>query len=220
MDERSATPAPASHGDSADDPISVDLQQDCIRVARALVAQQGVEHLSVREVARELGVQPQAVAREYPTRDHLLVEVIRAHLRDFAEDLEAEPRVADPWMDFAEMGRRYMTFAMQRPQDYRLMFVTPWPAVAQERGLAQDGLRAFEVLRQALLRAHGSRSLAPGQENMDALFIWSCVHGLSMLSQSGVMPHLPVQPQDHARMVLHVLQRIGAAMLAPLGAAG
>ena len=53
------------------------LKEACLRAAREAIAEQGVEQLSLREVARRLGVSHQAPYRHFPSRDHLLAEVMR-----------------------------------------------------------------------------------------------------------------------------------------------
>ena len=67
----------------------MNLRDACVEAAREVIAQEGIEHLSLRDVARRLGVSHQAPYRHFPTREHLLAEVMRRCYAQFAEHLNA-----------------------------------------------------------------------------------------------------------------------------------
>jgi AcrR family transcriptional regulator len=68
--------------DAAHAPIA--LRDACIVAAREAIAEHGIEQLSLRDVARRLGVSHQAPYKHYPSRDHLLAEVMRRCFEGFA----------------------------------------------------------------------------------------------------------------------------------------
>ncbi|MFX4450801.1 TetR/AcrR family transcriptional regulator, partial [Acinetobacter baumannii] len=52
--------------------------------------------LSLRDVARRLGVSHQAPYKHFPSRDHILAEVVGRAYASFAAHLEKRPRSDDP----------------------------------------------------------------------------------------------------------------------------
>jgi len=50
----------------------LDLKEACVRAAREVIAERGIEALSMRDVARKLGISHQAPYRHFEGRDHLL----------------------------------------------------------------------------------------------------------------------------------------------------
>jgi hypothetical protein len=82
---------------------ALELRDACIVAAQEVIAERGVENLSLREVARKLGVSHQAPYKHYPSRDHLLAEVMRRCFQRFAAHLDARPasttrpRTWSPW---------------------------------------------------------------------------------------------------------------------------
>ncbi len=193
----------------------VELKEACVRAAHAFIAEHGIEQLSLREVARRLGVSHQAPYKHYPSRDHLLVEVIRRCFRRFAEHLDAREPTDDARQDLRALGLRYMDFAATHPLEYRLMFATPWPDPAEALGLAVDARHALDVLRAVLRRLHGDGRGARDRVDLDAMFIWSLMHGLASIGQAQVMPHLGLSPAARAQSVSHVLAMIGRALDGP-----
>lgn len=194
------------------DPEPLPLKEACLRAAREAIAEQGVEQLSLREVARRLGVSHQAPYRHYPSRDHLLVEVIRRCFSDFAAYLDDRSSHADPRRDLGALGARYLEYAASHPVEYRLMFGTPWPAMGEELGLAADAAHAFDVLRRVLRRIHGEQAAARRHVDLDAMFIWANMHGMATITQSNVMSHLALAPKVEAGATNHMFQMIAAAM--------
>jgi hypothetical protein len=88
------------------------------------------------------------------------------------------------------MGEAYMAYAARMPLEYRLMFGTPWPEPAAHPELVKHAVHAFDVLRQNLLKLHGKKKGAKKQAELEAMFIWSALHGLATIEHSNVMQHL------------------------------
>lgn len=204
----------AEKAEKAIDDEPLPLKEACLRAAHEFIAEHGVEALSLREVARRLGVSHQAPYRHYPSREHLLVEVMRRCFRDFADFLDERGEHADPHADLCALGERYLEFAAKHPVEYRLMFSTPWPALGEELGLAADAGHAFDVLRRALGRIHGTQASMRQRVDLDAMFIWANVHGMATITQSNVMAHLRLAPKVEAGATAHLFEMIGAAMAA------
>ena len=55
---------------------SGDLREACVKEALAIIAEGGIDSLSLRDVARRLGVSHQAPYKHFPSRDHILAEVV------------------------------------------------------------------------------------------------------------------------------------------------
>ena len=167
----------------------LELKEACVQVAREVIAEQGVEGLSMRDVARRLDISHQAPYRHFPSRDHLLAEIMRRCFEDFANFLDVKAKVHSNDA-LRGMGEAYMTYAAQKPLEYRLMFGTPWPEPAAHPELVKHAVHAFDVLRQSLLKKNGLQKNAKKKAELQAMFIWSVLHGLATIEQSNVMQHL------------------------------
>lgn len=167
----------------------LELKEACIQAAREVIAERGVEGLSMRDVARRLDISHQAPYRHFPSRDHLLAEIMRRCFEDFANflDQSAKGKADD---ELRGMGEAYMAYAARMPLEYRLMFGTPWPEPAAHPELVKHAVHAFDVLRQNLLMKHGKKKGAKKQAELEAMFIWSALHGLATIEHSNVMQHL------------------------------
>jgi AcrR family transcriptional regulator len=184
------------------------LKSACLRAVRETIAERGLEQLSLREVARRLGVSHQAPYRHFPSRDHLLAEVILECFQDFARFLDDRQKQEGPEQDLNCLGTRYLQFALERPLEYRLMFNTPWPEPAEEVGLVGDALHAFNILRDDLRGIHGRDAEAQRQVDQDAMLIWSAMHGLSSILQSSAMAHLDLAEGVREQVPAYIMERV------------
>lgn len=190
------------------------LREDCVAEALSIIAHDGVDKLSLREVARRLGVSHQAPYKHYPSRDHLLAEVVKRAYEQFAEYLEKRVNVTDARTHLRTMGKAYIRYAFANPLEYRLMFNTALPDPKQHPDMIKSAHRAFDMLREALKRRSANSADARDRQartiDHEALFIWSTLHGLVSIMRSDLAAGLKIGAGDSA--ATEILDRIGRVM--------
>lgn len=158
------------------------LRTALVEVGLRLLAERDVEGLSLREMAREVGVSATSVYRHFPDKTALMAALAREGLNRLATAQHAAAGGKEGSMAyFAATGRAYVRFALANPALFRLIFTSS--ATLQETGEA-------EALR--LLRANAAATLPgdadPDRIEADALRAWALVHGLAMLMLDGQLP--------------------------------
>ena len=99
----------------------------------ALEGSEGVD-VSLRELARTVGVSPAAVYRHFPNKDALLAELANEGLRILGTTQRAAYDAAGGGPSgFAETGRAYVRFALAHPALFRLIFAHGEPGRWKER---------------------------------------------------------------------------------------
>lgn len=191
------------------------LKETLIDEAFAVIEEKGVEGLSLREVARRLGVSHQAPYKHFPSRDHILAAVVARCFAEFAAHLEARPARSDPFEDLGEMGLAYLEYARLNPLKYRLMFNSPLPEGAEHKEMLDQAQHGFALLRDRLrtmtLRDPGGAISEP--EKHDALFILSTLHGFASLMQSDVLDTIGLDPDERKVALDRMMRRLGLALV-------
>ena len=161
-----------------------DTRSELLRVALEIIEAEGLESLSIRQVAKRLGISHQAPYKHFEDRNHLIAEVVGGCFEEFGAWLRAAGAAeSDPSLALRAMGQAYLGYAMTHPGKYRIMFSNPLPPSLRHRSMVGRASTAYDALRSALLDLYRQqRRAAPDVEaEADALQIWIVMHGLATL---------------------------------------
>lgn len=107
------------------------LEHEIVRVGRLQLAEVGAAALSLRAVARELGMVSSAVYRYVANRDDLLTLLIVAAYDDLGDTVDAAlddlPVEAPPRSRFTTLCHAVRAWAIDHPHDYALIYGSPVP---------------------------------------------------------------------------------------------
>jgi AcrR family transcriptional regulator len=164
------------------------VRENLVRAAEDLLQQEGLSALSLRRVAREVGVAPSAVYNHFENREALLASVAANGYREITNlELTAYSSGDEP----AEVVRRlvldYLQFAARNPELYRLMFSADMVAYRSNPELDEAGDSSFG-LSVNWWYGDGTydRSKFATQYPL-ALSIWAFLHGICTLIIDGLV---------------------------------
>lgn len=201
------------------------LQEAIKDTAWKQIAESGAASLSLRAIARELGITAPAIYNYYPSRDDLVTALIVDAFHSLAEAQEAslaglaQNRRA---VRLSALGLAYREWAVTYPQRYHLIFGTPIPNyTAPEEVTLPAAAKALVPLIQSIqdlasageLRTERLAEMSPKLKSMLrawsefaggfghdvlylALVIWSRVHGLVMLEITHQIPSFFDNPEE------------------------
>jgi AcrR family transcriptional regulator len=136
--------------------------------ARRQLGEVGAPALSLRAVARDLGMVSSAIYRYFPSRDDLLSALIvdaYDSLGDAAERAEAKARKAgaDPGTRWLATCRAVRTWALANQHEFALIFGSPVPGYRAPQDTVQPAARIPLLLTNALTDAFGEGLLRPAR---------------------------------------------------------
>lgn len=129
---------------------------DIKRIARRQLAEGGAGALSLREIAKEMGLVSSAVYRYVPSRDALLTALIAeaydrlGELAESADAALARDDLAGRWRALAGSLRDW---AVAQPTDYTLVFGPPVPGYEAPPETYAPAQRWFEIMIDILRRS-------------------------------------------------------------------
>lgn len=178
------------------------LRQALLAAARGLLEEKGPHGLALREIARRVGVSAPSAYHHFPSLDAIAVALAQIGLNELHQAMLAAPTNERGMLRLA--GRAYIDFARKNPQLYRLIFGERFTG-SSEQGAQLAALRA--ATHDFLIERLGRR-LPPEQTAVAAVYLWSLIHGLTMLVLDS---HLSADP-DFDALVDKVLSLAGTGI--------
>jgi len=154
------------------------LKQDLLDRALALLEEQGPESLSLRALARELGVSNNAPYRHFKSKGALLEAMATEGFLRLAQACHTE---GQDWRQrLQDSGLGYIAFASDQPALFRLMFSQRTEGGFQSEAYQQAAAAAMNELKTIISLRN------EGDPKSQLLTAWGLVHGLSHLVIDGL----------------------------------
>jgi len=196
------------------------LSEDIVDGALALIEREGcAEAVTLRAVAREVGIAAPSIYPHFPDRDAILLAVVLRIFDELSEAIQRATGAAGP----APAGRltagcaAYVAYGLDHPARYGVLFAGKHPSAEgycepvqlgpDGRPVLEWGAESFALLVQAIedcVRAGASASTDPVA---DATAVWVAMHGMVTLRTA--LPGFPWPgPDDFIRHVVLSLARV------------
>lgn len=171
-----------------------DLRRALVTAATELAATGGAENVTLREVARRVGVSASAAYRHFPNREGLLAQVASEAREALARRMIAAAEAADAHMEgvegskgapvdrFRATGRAYIEFALDEPGLFEVAFRACPPNL-----YVPDDPSPYAVLSEKLDALSDAGLLAVAREGAEVA-AWVAVHGAAVLLGDGMLP--------------------------------
>ena len=186
------------------------LRRALIDAAVSAIAKHGVDALNLRQLAARAGVTPGAPYHHFTDREELLAAIAEEGFGRLGAELIAGRDAAgdEASARLEALGRAYINFAISCPGYFRVMF----HGDGKSSGPSAPGLRAFHLLRDAVLACQEAGTAPAGDPSALVLTAWSAVHGFATLWVDGALPFEGMRPEQMAPELGRLLARMLAAL--------
>src|SRR6476620_6445495 len=149
--------------------VRAEVTAEITDAARRQLAEVGAAALSLRAVAREVGMVSSAVYRYFPSRDDLLTRLIIDGYDDLGAAAEAaDVPAASPAERWSVVCRAVRGWALTHPHEYALLYGSPVPGSRAPADTVPAASRVGVVLGRILGEAAHSGLLPDGSGERDA----------------------------------------------------
>jgi AcrR family transcriptional regulator len=174
LTERAVEPSrnvqPPSAPRTARERARAEITAEILGAARSYLATDGAPALSLRAIARDLGMASSALYRYFGSRDELLTRLIV----DAYDSLGAAAEASEAAVDrddlpgrFAATCRAVRTWALANPNEYALIYGSPVPGYVAPADTVGPATRVSVLLLQILIDAAG-QGRVPGEKSHEA----------------------------------------------------
>lgn len=149
-----------------------------LEAARDLLAAGGLDAVSMRAVAAQVGLSATAIYHWFDGKEDLVDRVVQhgfrrseAYMWKAIEDLPVGSldRVA-------ALGEAYIRFALENREYFKIIFAIQTPTPRHIDDVPGQG--GYRVLRQCVIEAMEAGNIRREEPDLVVLYLWSVVHGL------------------------------------------
>lgn len=183
------------------------LRGQLLDAAEALLVEKGsIAGVSLRQVARTVGVSATSVYLHFSDKDELLLAVCQRRFGEFVQLLR-ETRAAHegPVAQLTACGTAYVHFGLDHPEQYKVLFGSLPAEFALERLPPEElvGLQALQEIAEIVAAGVAAGDFRPVEPFDTAVTLWALVHGLV-----GVISHGHDKPIDVGGLIEGSLQLV------------
>jgi len=172
-----------------------DLRESLLSAAGRIIRETGIEGLSLRKLAEQVGVSRTAPYHHFKDKNALLCAIaeggflqIQNHIATLLADTLHTGTIANKTQAYRGYIRGYIDFAAENPEVYDLMFGrTIWKHAQVTEELRKTAYETFQHDLQIVKALQEDRILPPKEDSLRfAQVVWGTLHGIARLVIDGV----------------------------------
>jgi AcrR family transcriptional regulator len=187
-----------------------DLEAAILAAARDVLAQRGLDGLSMRAVAERVGVSATALYHYFENKDALVERVVQSGFLRFGEYLQeaAERHPHGSLERVRALGEAYVHFALENQAYFRVLFSLR-PGHPQKIGDLPDG-GGYGLLRAAVVDSMAAGTMRRTDPDLVVMYLWSMTHGLVTIAMACRIEECPeLGPGITGRQPLDLFKAFG-----------
>src|SRR3954447_23972770 len=171
-----------------------DLRRALLEGAERALDDGGARALSLRAVAREIGVSHAAPSRHFADKQELLDALALEGFRRLGDDMDAALARAPATFEarFGAVAHAYVSFATEHAALLELMYDSKHRAGGAGDALRAAADHAFAAPLGLVCDAQAAGDIVAGDPDGVATVAWATLHGLAAMHNSGMLGDAPL----------------------------
>lgn len=162
-----------------------DVPRALMEAALTSIRENGVERLSLRALARDIGISQTAPYRHFKDKTHLLVKLAAEGFYELASRKLDKKGETYSEKNLIEVGIAYVEFAREFPEQYKLMFGSSIENRRNHEELMEASHTAFACILEQVEEGVKNGFLVDKDPEILAKSCWTTVHGIASLLIDG-----------------------------------
>jgi AcrR family transcriptional regulator len=161
---------------------------------------EGFEKVTIRRIAERIEYSPATIYLHFKDKDDILFALHREGFEELYKRQQAILTIKDPLKRLRRHGEMYLSFALEKPEYYDLMFIKRNPVRnIREQKEWDIGFRSYDFLRKNVEECMKARQLPRTDADVAAFSLWAHVHGIASLI---IRDRCIMFPEEHLKSIV------------------
>ena len=167
------------------------MRSRILKAAMNLYVKGGYENVTMRRIAAKIEYSPGTIYLYFQNKKDIMLQLCYHGFERLLAQQDKLKKISDPLERLSAGGRYYLTFALDNPELYELMFATK--EIFTESGPDEDAapLRAFREFSKSVKACLDAGIFSAAEVETTAIALWATLHELASLLIKGRLRFLP-----------------------------
>ncbi len=168
-----------------------DLENALIQAGVEILSKEGIEGLSLRKVAKRVGVSYAAPYAHFKDRQSLIAAISTEGFKQLYTELDkvVSARADDPIQQLVEAAWAYAQFAMNNTDIFKTMFSGVLEKEKDYPAFVEISRKTFDKVVEIVRACQNAGVLRSAPPELMAVSVWGQVHGVVSLALEGQISH-------------------------------
>ncbi len=150
--------------------------------AKKLFLEDGFDNVTVRHIAEKIEYSPAAIYLYFKNKDEILYELHAEGFEELFKRMQAIRNIKDPLKRLKKHADIYISFGLENPEYYNLMFIMRSPAkMIKEVKQWEIGLHSYDFFKKNVKYCMDAKVMRKANLEAAAFSLWSFTHGIVSL---------------------------------------
>jgi len=194
-----------------------DLKNALIKAGVEILSKEGVHGLSLRKVAQKAGVSHTAPYSHFADKQSLIAAISIEGFRTIHEQLNAVIMryQGEPLRQLVEAAWAYIRFALSDPAHFKVTFSSVLEREKDYPAFVEMSQKSFGLVVRIVEDCQAAGVLRPGPADVEAISVWSIVHGFVSLLLEGQLFHSILERYTVRELLISSLAHVTLVELTP-----
>ncbi len=159
-----------------------EMRRLILDTAMKLFLEKGFENITIRHIAEKIEYSPATIYLYFKDKDEIIYTLHREGFEELYRRQQTTLTTKDPLKRLHRHAEMYVSFALENPEYYDLMFIKRGPVKKIKEKMNWDiGMRSYDLLRKNIEDCMDAGFFQKTNIDVAAFSLWSYVHGIASL---------------------------------------
>ena len=177
-----------------------EMRKLILNTAMKLFLEKGIENITLRNIAEKIEYSPATIYLYFRDKDEIIYTLHRDGFEELYRRQQKTLSIKDPLKRLHKHAQMYVSFALENPEYYDLMFIerAPFRTIKEKKskdGMNWDiGMRSYDLLRKNIEDCIEAGVFQNTDIDVAAFSMWAYVHGIVSLI---IRDRCTMFPEEH-----------------------